>query len=187
LPAATDATGGSARRDSTAGRWSVTATRSSRWRAPVGAVRVPCWGARDDDSWRPFGVPPNMHVRHRPVAGSGTRRRRRLLTRSRRLTLAACHLPAAGRWHDPGNADRQLLEVAAWWVCRDVVSTRTVVRSTPRGCSGGGRVEHDCHEVSEVVATGPWIGGAMSVSPRHLQISVSVGLSGSESASVQRA
>lgn len=132
------------------------ATRGEPFALRVGALAMPIRSG-------PVRVPPCVRARRRPAADPGTRHRRRVSIRSRRLMLAARHRPAPGRRSDRGNADRQLLAVAAWRACGDVVSTRR--RGDPRllDVRTAVGVEHDCHRVSEAVAIAPSIGGATSV------------------------
>lgn len=106
--------------------------------------------------------------------------------RSRRLMLAERHPPAPGPRSDAGDAGRQLLEVAAWRVCRDVVRTRCRGDRSLLDARTAIGVEHDCNQVSEAVATAPPIGVDVG-RPRHQQTSVTAGPNGSESASMQRA
>lgn len=117
-----------------------TTTRSSRWRA------TPGWGSRSRSLLgrsprrfiAAFRVLPCMRARHRPAAESlGLATAVGSPPRSRRLMLAARHPPAPGPRSDPpGTADRQLLEVAAWRVCREVVEHAPSWRSTPPGMFG---------------------------------------------------
>ena len=76
----------------------------------------------------------------------GTRERLRLPTRAPPGTRRVTRAP----WlhSDPGDDDRQLLEVAARRVCRCVVSSRPFRERRPE-CRMAAAVEHDCHEVSE--------------------------------------
>ena len=73
--------------------------------------------------------------------------------------LAAHHPPAPGPRSNPGDAARQLLEVAVWVYAATVVSTRRGGDPRLLDVRTAAGFEHDCHQVSGAVATTPSIGG----------------------------
>ena len=89
--------------------------------------------------------------------------------------LAAHHPPAPDPRSDPGNAARQLREVAVWRLCRDVVSTRPSVAIYASWMFGRRLVLHGCHQDSGAVATTPSDRGGDVGRPRHRQASLTAG------------